>query len=72
MLSIFTKALLVALLTGNLGGMSWCPQESAGQARLLYNASGNGRICEDVWEAWWKIDQPTHLVPIRVHGGIGP
>jgi hypothetical protein len=24
------------------------------------------------WERFWMLDQPSHLTPDRVHGGIGP
>ena len=75
MFSFLTKALLVALLTGNLGGVSTCPQGSSDPTRRmnqLLNVSENLRIGEYDWEIWWQIDQPSHLTPVRVHGGIGP
>lgn len=24
------------------------------------------------WNRFWMIDQPSHLTPVRIHGGIGP
>ena len=24
------------------------------------------------WERFWMIDQPSHMTPTRVHGGVGP
>jgi hypothetical protein len=74
MFSFLTNALLLALLTGNLGGVSWCPQSSDPTRRInqLYNVSENSALCEDAWERYWQIDQPSRLTPVRVHGGIGP
>jgi len=75
MFSFLTNALLVALLTGNLGGPNWYNQYSGDSARRVKkpkNVSEIERIHEDVWELWWQIDQPSHLTPVRVHGGIGP
>ena len=64
---------VVALLTGNLGGLNWCPQtNNATRLDQLYNVSENERIREDAWERFWQIDQPAHLTPVRVRGGIGP
>ena len=30
------------------------------------------RQIQDEWDRFWFTDQPSHLTPIRVHGGIGP
>jgi hypothetical protein len=32
--------------------------------------SENLRLIEDEWERIWFTDQPSHLTPYRVHGGI--
>jgi hypothetical protein len=26
----------------------------------------------DEWRRFWMNDQPSHLTPYRVHGGVGP
>jgi len=36
------------------------------------NQSENLRQLRKEWERFWMIDQPSHLTPDRVHGGIGP
>jgi hypothetical protein len=75
MFSFLTNALLVALLTGNLGGTSWCPHDidPSEQIHQLFNVSENIRRIDDpTWERPWRIDLPTHLTPVRTHGGIGP
>ncbi len=74
MFTFFTKALVVALLTGNLGGGDWggtSPSNSARRMDQLLNVSENIRPTED-WQPRSQGDRPTHVVPIRVHGGIGP
>jgi hypothetical protein len=36
----------------------------------LLNNSEDLRQIEDEWERIWFTDQPSHLTPERVHGGI--
>lgn len=36
---------------------------------LIYT-SENLREFNDTWERIWFLDQPTHMTPYRVHGGI--
>lgn len=36
----------------------------------LLNTSENLRQIPDEWERAWLLDQPSHLTPYRVHGGI--
>ncbi|MCS7046198.1 MAG: hypothetical protein NZO58_07570 [Gemmataceae bacterium] len=38
----------------------------------LLNESENLRQIQGEWRRFWMIDQPSHLTPIRVHGGVGP
>ena len=42
------------------------------RANQLYNVCENFGLIED--ESRWtrQTDRPTHLTPVRVHGGIGP
>lgn len=37
--------------------------------QLLYT-SEDLRSLRDEWERFWMIDQPSHLTPIRTHGGV--
>lgn len=39
--------------------------------QLLFQ-SEDLRQMENEWRRFWFTDQPSHLTPIRVHGGIGP
>ena len=38
----------------------------------LLNASEDLRQIRGEWSRFWFTDQPSHLTPIRVHGGVGP
>jgi hypothetical protein len=40
--------------------------------RELLNQSEDLRQIELEWERIWFNDQPSHLTPQRVHGGIAP
>lgn len=37
--------------------------------QLIYT-SENLRDLLDVWERFWFLDQPDHMSPTRVHGGV--
>jgi hypothetical protein len=43
------------------------PQRRAEQ--LVYT-SENLRLLIQEWERFWMIDQPDHMTPYRVHGGV--
>ena len=36
------------------------------------NVSEDLRQAQQEWRRFWMIDQPSHLTPTRVHGGIMP
>ena len=36
----------------------------------LLNQSEDLRVIQDEWERIWFTDQPSHLTPTRVHGGL--
>jgi hypothetical protein len=38
---------------------------------LLNESESSGQIRED-WRRFWMLDQPSHLTPVRIHGGVGP
>jgi hypothetical protein len=38
----------------------------------LLVSSENLRQAGDEWERFWMLDQPSHMTPYRIHGGIGP
>jgi hypothetical protein len=37
----------------------------------LMNQSEDLRQIEYEWERIWFVDQPSHMTPERVHGGVG-
>jgi hypothetical protein len=37
----------------------------------LLNQSEDLRQIEYEWRRFWFTDQPSHLTPVRVHGGLG-
>jgi len=43
------------------------PQRRAEQ--LIYT-SENLRALVQEWERFWFLDQPDHMTPFRVHGGV--
>ncbi len=38
----------------------------------LMNVSEDLRQIKYEWMRFWFTDQPSHLTPYRVHGGVGP
>ncbi len=37
--------------------------------QLMFTAEDLRMLQED-WERFWFVDQPSHLAPLRTHGGI--
>jgi hypothetical protein len=49
----------------------WSADPNTRMEQLLF-ASEDLRQIENEWRRFWFTDQPSHLTPVRVHGGIGP
>jgi hypothetical protein len=65
-------ALVVAMMTLKaLLGSEKAPESSIQQLLNESERSGQIRYCPDL-EWHWMNDQPSHLTPIRVHGGVSP
>jgi hypothetical protein len=70
------RRLLLVLIVGmSLGPSTGCflPAYSADPARRtdeLINSSEDLRLLLDEWERFWFLDQPSHMSPYRVNGGI--
>ncbi len=64
-------ALVWALIGTNSGCMLniWS-DDPVRRARQLLVVSEGLRQIEDEWERIWFLNQPSHLTPYRVHGGI--
>jgi hypothetical protein len=37
--------------------------------QLLFTSDNLRQVVDD-WERFWQLDQPSHMSPIRTHGGI--
>jgi hypothetical protein len=44
--------------------------DPAVRTRELLYTSENFRMMLQEWERIWFLDQPSHLTPFRVHGGV--
>jgi transcriptional regulator of aromatic amino acid metabolism len=42
------------------------------RTQQLLNVSEDLRQIRAEWNRFWMIDQPSHLTPVRIHGGLGP
>jgi hypothetical protein len=40
------------------------------RAQELIYTSENLRAMLDTWERFWFLDQPDHMTPQRIHGGV--
>ena len=47
------------------------PSNPERRTMVLMNQSENLRQIEAEMEKFWMVDQPSHLTPERVHGGVG-
>ena len=61
---------LAALNTGCLLNM-YSPDPNERMQQML-NQSEDLRQMKKEWFRFWMVDQPSHVTPDRVHGGIGP
>ncbi len=64
-------ALLGLILTTSVGCL--IPAYSGNRARrtqqMIFN-SEDQRAILNYWERFWHLDQPDHMTPQRVHGGV--
>jgi hypothetical protein len=69
------KYLLASVASAMLAASTGCilPAYSADPARRaqeLIFTSEDLRLFLDEWERIWFLDQPSHLTPYRIHGGV--
>jgi hypothetical protein len=69
------RLLLLAVVAGMMAGNSGClineySSDPNRRVNELMTQSENLRQIESEWERIWFTDQPSHLTPERVHGGI--
>jgi hypothetical protein len=66
-----TLLFLVGTLLGNTGCLiNQYSSDPARRMNELMNNSEDLRVIEEEWERIWFNDQPSHLNPQRIHGGI--
>ena len=68
---MFYAVLLFAALSTSVGCI--IPAFSGDRARRtqqLIFTSENQRQILNFWERFWHMDQPDHMAPQRVHGGV--
>jgi hypothetical protein len=72
-LRLLMLAAVAALTLGNTGCLLniWSSDPNTRMSQML-NISEDLRQIEYEWQRIWFTDQPSHLTPIRVHGGVGP
>ncbi len=63
--------LLAACLSSTVGCLIplYSPREERRVQQLLYT-SEDLRSLTDEWERFWFLESPSHMTPIRTHGGI--
>ena len=49
----------------------WSSDPVVRMEQLMY-ASEDLRQIHGEWRRFWFTDQPSHMTPVRVHGGVGP
>lgn len=70
------RLLALLCLVGSLGGVTGCINIYSGdqveRSRELLVQSEDLRAFRQEWQRIWFVDQPSHLTPYRMHGGIAP
>jgi hypothetical protein len=66
-------AVVAAMALSNTGCLLniWSGDPNVRMDQLMI-VSENLRNIQDEWRRIWFTDQPSHLTPVRVDGGIGP
>ena len=66
-------AAMATIALGNTGCLIniWSGDPNVRMEQEMY-VSEDLRNIQDEWRRIWFTDQPSHLTPVRVHGGIGP
>jgi len=70
---MFRRTLLLLVVLGGLAGTGCINQYASDPVTRMdqhLNESENYRQLIDFWRRFWFNDQPSHMVPERIHGGI--
>jgi hypothetical protein len=70
---LLLPALLAALTLANAGCLiNQYPSDPNTRMNALLNQSEDMRQASYEWQRIWFNDQPSHMTPERIHGGIMP
>jgi hypothetical protein len=70
---LLSAAALALVLLTNTGCFVNCWSSDPNmRMEELMNVSEDLRQIQGEIRRFWMIDQPSHMTPIRVHGGLGP
>jgi len=64
--------LLLGMMLGTCVGCilpAYSGQPSRRTQELIFT-SEDLRTLLDTWERFWFLDQPSHMTPTRIHGGV--
>ena len=68
---LLCAALLGLAVTSNTGCfLPIYDGDPARRTQQLIYTSENFRALRDEWQRFWFLDQPDHMTPQRIHGGI--
>jgi len=66
-------AALASLALGNTGCiLNQYSSDPNIRMQQMLNQSEDERQMQYEWFRFWMNDQPSHLTPQRIHGGVGP
>ena len=71
----FTQFFICAVMATTISTNVGClipiyDADPAVRARQLIHTSEDLRHLRDEWHRFWFLDQPSHMQPLRTHGGI--
>jgi hypothetical protein len=70
---LFFLAAVLALTSVNAGCfVNMYSSDPNERMQQMLTQSENLRQIRKEWARFWMVDQPSHLTPDRVHGGVGP
>ena len=69
-LAVFGLVSGIALVSIGGGCINQYPSDPLKRTDVLINQSEDQRQIGETWRRFWFNDQPSHMTPERIHGGI--
>ncbi len=69
-LAVFGLVAGIALVSAGTGCINQYPSDPLRKTDVLINQSEDMRQIGETWRRFWFNDQPSHMTPERIHGGI--